>query len=436
LAKKGQIESSLQYFRAAVRADPTNYEYMNNLGVTEMRTQSFRKASYRFFNSLKLSSGEYAKAWKNLEELQEFVSEDDYITYYHDWLGLRDDNLPVVGVLPDIEVSYGIRHKTKTLPIIDYETFFDPSNETARSYATGYKPYMLINGMDHWDLDVLGNRDVMIEHFKDSRVDYYPHNMREEDVRPYFNDLASAIGNFDNPTGLFDRIDASERTAYIQWNMKDNEWKKMKELGMDLPPMFRSDDVWIDKCFAPIHRIDDFLVKTHWRMVLIGQEGAGMFNHKDTLHSASFQAQLSGRKRWHLCSDAYDEQMYKAGQVNTFSPNYSKFPKALDMDCYDVTVETGQMLYYPQNYWHQTRNLDPFTMSVSGTLVTDSNKNEISHEFRKECNPGKTGSRIFSYEERLCEGLQQCMDHWQIKSWEEDVTADFETIMKNKKLEL
>ena len=117
------------------------------------------------------------------------------------------------------------------MPIIDYETCFDPSNETARSYATGYKPYMLINGMDHWDLDVLGNRDVMIEHFKDSRVDYYPHNMREEDVRPYFNDLASAIGNFDNPTGLFDRIDASERTAYIQWNMKDNEWKKMKELG-------------------------------------------------------------------------------------------------------------------------------------------------------------------------------------------------------------
>ena len=117
------------------------------------------------------------------------------------------------------------------LPVIDYETFFDPSNETARSYATGYKPYMLINGMNHWDLDVLGNKEVLTEHFKSSRVDYYPHNMREEDVRPYFSELGSAIDNFENPTGLFDRIDASERTAYIQWNMKDAEWDKMKELG-------------------------------------------------------------------------------------------------------------------------------------------------------------------------------------------------------------
>ena len=230
LAKSGAIESSLQYFRAAVRADPSNYEYMNNLGVTEMRMQSFRKASYRFFNSLKLSNGEYARAWDNIEELKAFVSDDDFITFYHDWLGLNDDNSPIPGLDFD-DVSYGIKHKTKALPVIDYETFFDPSNETARSYATGYKPYMLINGMNHWDLDVLGNKELLTEHFKSSRVDYYPHNMREEDVRPYFSELGSAIDNFENPTGLFDRIDASERTAYIQWNMKDAEWDKMKELG-------------------------------------------------------------------------------------------------------------------------------------------------------------------------------------------------------------
>jgi ribosomal protein L16 Arg81 hydroxylase len=50
-----------------------------------------------------------------------------------------------------------------------------------------------------------------------------------------------------------------------------------------------------------------------------------MFNHKDTLQSSSFQAQVKGRKRWHLCSNAESKNLYKAGDVDTFSPNYEKY---------------------------------------------------------------------------------------------------------------
>ena len=112
---------------------------------------------------------------------------------------------------------------------------------------------------------------------------------------------AAAFNNFDSPKGTYKTVDASDRSAYVQWNMRSSEWSAFTSLGMDLPPQFSTDDSWIEECFGPRGRVDDFLLRTHWRMLLVGQENAGMFNHKDTLRSASFQAQIEGRKRWHLC---------------------------------------------------------------------------------------------------------------------------------------
>ena len=162
---------------------------------------------------------------------------------------------------------------------------------------------------------------------------------------------------------------------------------------MKLPANFQTDDEWILKCFGTGAVADKFHQRTHWRMVLIGEKGAGMFNHKDTLHSSSFQAQVRGRKRWHLCDNTQTEYMYDAGRVNMFAPDYDKFPKALKATCFDVVLNTGEMLYYPQNWWHQTTNMDDVNMAVSGTLVTKSNTPEITNEFKRECVKGKTSSR-------------------------------------------
>ena len=110
---------------------------------------------------------------------------------------------------------------------MNYETFFDPGNETAQSFLLGYKPYLLKNAMTSWDLSAFTSKGLA-SHFPDSRVDYYPHNMREESVRPFFTNLADALENFDNPTGTYSGVDASDRSSYIQWNMKHGEWEKFK----------------------------------------------------------------------------------------------------------------------------------------------------------------------------------------------------------------
>jgi hypothetical protein len=59
-----------------------------------------------------------------------------------------------------------------------------------------------------------------------------------------------------------------------------------------------------------------------------------MFNHMDTLRTASFQIQLSGIKRWHICGPSENHKMYEASDVNAFAPDYDRYPLFLDADCY------------------------------------------------------------------------------------------------------
>jgi ribosomal protein L16 Arg81 hydroxylase len=40
-----------------------------------------------------------------------------------------------------------------------------------------------------------------------------------------------------------------------------------------------------------------------------------MFNHKDYLQSSSYQLQLVGRKKWHVCPPSEDKNLYNPGMV-------------------------------------------------------------------------------------------------------------------------
>jgi hypothetical protein len=113
------------------------------------------------------------------------------------------------------------------------------------------------------------------------------------------------------------------------------------------PPFFTSDDAWLRGCFGDDATISAFQRSAHWRMVLFGSKGAGMFNHMDTLRTASFQIQFSGVKRWHICGPSENNKMYEAGDVNSFAPDYDRFPSFLDADCFLDEVQPGEVLFYP-----------------------------------------------------------------------------------------
>jgi histone arginine demethylase JMJD6 len=143
--------------------------------------------------------------------------------------------------------------------------------------------------------------------------------------------------------------------------------------------------------------------------MLIGEKDSGMFLHKDTLHTASWQAQFSGEKRWHLCGPSEDSFMYKAGDVDAFSPDYGRFPLFREASCLQVTVSPGDVIYYPKDWWHQTQNLVSPTISVTGTLVSRGNYASVREELVNNCE-GRGGT--FRPDAELCTALEQCYKTW------------------------
>lgn len=242
-------------------------------------------------------------------------------------------------------------------------------------------------------------------------VDAYPHNMEEETVTPYFMRMDEAIREMRTPSGRWPRSRKHPFSTYIQWNMRRSQWRAlMAQLGR-VPDAFRVDDLWLDACLPTEALQDEFFIATHWRMLLIGNVGAGMFNHWDILRTSSWQFQAKGRKKWHICSPAQQRFMYRAGDVNTFDPDYEKFPLFAEADCFLDAVLEGDFVSYPKDYWHQTENLDTPTISISASIVDLNNAEAVFKELQRECR-GET-NRITRMSKELCEGLDRCFAWWE-----------------------
>ena len=172
-----------------------------------------------------------------------------------------------------------------------------------------------------------------------------------------------------------------------------------------IPSFYQTDDAWLNGCFHDDTRINSFLRSAHWRMVLFGSKGAGMFNHQDTLRTASFHVQLFGIKRWHLCDKSHD--MGEASDFNVFAPDYNRWPKMLDANCYLDDVQPGEILFYPLDYWHQTLTITDFTVSLTGTLVDANCHGAVTAELEKKCSNGG------GYSTDVCEHiLGECKKWW------------------------
>ena len=152
-------------------------------------------------------------------------------------------------------------------------------------------------------------------------------------------------------------------------------------------------------------------------MVLIGNENSGMFNHADTLSTGSWQVQLAGKKKWHICPPSEAGRMYKAGDVDAFAPDYEAFPEFINASCYQVTLQPGDFIFYPHNYWHQTLNLNQFTASITDTIVTSDCHKRVGIRLHEECYP-EEGERdpsrrfIFTPDKNLCSKMETCYKLW------------------------
>mmetsp|Transcript_20988 Transcript_20988/g.44002 ORF Transcript_20988/g.44002 Transcript_20988/m.44002 type:complete len:216 (+) Transcript_20988:553-1200(+) len=113
--------------------------------------------------------------------------------------------------------------------------------------------------------------------------------------------------------------------------------------------------------------INNFFVTNQWKFLLIGEEGTSMFFHKDGTAASSWQVQLVGKKRWTLCPNSESQLLHT--ELDTYNPDYAKFPRFAQAVCGQVTVSPGELLYYPAYWWHHTLQLESPSISYTGALV-------------------------------------------------------------------
>jgi hypothetical protein len=265
-----------------------------------------------------------------------------------------------------------------------------------------------------WNLKRMTTRMLAMK-FGTAKADFYPHNMGAEKVYPIMTSLGYALKQLRLPDAVFSDIDVySGGATYIQWNLDESSWiELLRDLNASLPSLL-DDRYWMKRCFSDMRNRDTFGFKTHWRMLLIGNENAGMFNHRDSLSTASWQMQLKGRKQWHICAPQEEGNVYAAGDVDCFSPDYEKYPKMLNATCYQTTVTPGDLIYYPKGYWHQTKNLSPVTISITDTMVGHDSHADVAEELTYACAgaPTKLKRVIFSPDAEMCSALDSCYTDW------------------------
>jgi hypothetical protein len=400
--QKNDLEKAKAFLRTAVRLDNSSYLSWNDLGVTEMRSGQLRKAYRRLQRASELNPI-FETTKKNLEELIEFVSSLDYDPQ-------KREEILSSSVYRTLYPQNQL-HKIKEIPTYSKEQFESEENvEKMLETPFVIRNFLTLSDETKQFYDLSNLKKV----FKDVQVDFYPHNMIEEQSRPYYKPLHDAIDQLIEPSEPYYDVDISEPGSYIQWNLLASHFKLMlKESGIQLSPVFNDSFLLShSNCFGSSPSLlDQFYLNTHWKMLLIGEKGAGIFHHQDTLLSPTFQILLNGIKQWHLCSNSYSSYLYSAGEVNMFSPDYKKFPKVKKVKCYQFNTTVGDLLYYPGDYWHQTVNFVTPTIGLTGTFITKKSVSALTKELRKECSGA---NRLFVNEEKFCSQLlTKCIPLWE-----------------------
>ena len=390
------MEKALALFEQAQAASPADPAMANNLGVTYMRMQRSDQAKDTFLGCLARSPS--AKdCFDNLKVLLGFMKlplaptlAGAGLRETADFFGVdlgsagrqRAPPSPSGAALGEP----GIRHTIRRMPRVRASEFYLPAN---RDFAEGRRPFILTGLMEGWNnISTAFSFSALAQEFPKAPVDFYSTNMRSLGNKPFIVPLSTALGELTSPTGAYPT--SKNESMYVHWNVRWGDWQHLAaKLGPSLP-FFTSDEAWLEGCLPSPKLRNEHLISSHWRMLLIANNGGGMFNHKDTLQTSSFQYQLIGRKKWHLCSPANDALLNATKpngdpEHNMFAPDYDALPGLLGAECYVDTAAEGEALFYPREYWHQTVNLDDRVVAITGTLVDKNNYDTVALMLDVDC---------------------------------------------------
>ena len=218
--------------------------------------------------------------------------------------------------------------------------------EFREQFALPGLPVILTGLTDHWAARNWTPQDIA-QRFGQATVKVTPHLSTEEGTREvaladYVQAVESGNTNRDYLTSWCFRTDCPELLN-----------------DFEIPEYFRED--WLEE----IPEKNDMM----W--LFLGAKGSGMGLHQDLGHTAAWNAQVTGLKRWALVAPEYEDYLYD-GEVCAFKPNrvrYSKFRRA---EVLYGEVAAGEVLFIPGAWWHQTENLET-GFAITANFVNDTN---------------------------------------------------------------
>ena len=131
---------------------------------------------------------------------------------------------------------------------------------------------------------------------------------------------------------------------------------------------------------VPIYFQEDWLEElpelNDMMWLFLGPKDSGMSLHQDLGHTAAWNAQVTGSKRWALVSPEYDEAVYE-GEVSCFDPDLEAYPRFRDAEVWEATVLSGEVLFIPGGWWHQTANLET-GFAITANFVDHTNYTRVA----------------------------------------------------------
>lgn len=337
--------------------------------------------------------------------------------------------------------------KDSIYTVIQYSDLLASPDE----YLTGTRALIVKGATKKWEAIRTLSPEVLLNvtaDYDDTNIaDWYPESMGRANVHPY---LVKAKEGFKG----IRQAGAEGRAAYLQWRLPLPQAEKILDLMKPFPFFLRSisSDAWMPACLPNRAERSNFMSVVAWFMLVIGDEGGGMFFHPDNYDSGTWQVQLVGTKEWTLCDPGRvkadkGESLQGAGFFDTFAPGFSigqrssKHPDFPHDACARVLAEAGDLLIYPSRWWHQTRvppqsqslPLDHpnrgISIGLAGRWVNKINYREIAAAIETKCNSNSPDISLQfkgaapNPTKEVCRAVKEdCM-----KAWEKQ----FETSKKN-----
>eukprot|EP00613_Pedinella_sp_CCMP2098_P072149 CAMPEP_0171931508 /NCGR_PEP_ID=MMETSP0993-20121228/29500_1 /TAXON_ID=483369 /ORGANISM="non described non described, Strain CCMP2098" /LENGTH=542 /DNA_ID=CAMNT_0012571555 /DNA_START=24 /DNA_END=1652 /DNA_ORIENTATION=- len=270
-------------------------------------------------------------------------------------------------------------------------------------YRQRREPFILTGGMAGWKcLDEWPEtwQKHLSELFPEAVTDFYPHNMLSTDRQnPYLTRLPRAVKEVmlegskaaRTPLGSkFDHDGTAQAGRYMHLQLTPKMWMQLEERGdiNALRHWHLSSDEWLEDClgFPDSALAEEYHLKTHWKIILTGSRGAGMFNHSDSLQTSSWHSHIMGLKWWYVC-----------GQLVNGTKGV----------CFEGYVEPGETLYYGTGWHHETQNIETPTMTITDTVAHEHNFGQIADQLYATCTHDKMR---FGFSADLCDGLDGCFN--------------------------